>query len=188
MTTAGLRPRARHAAAPSADGRRPPAGERAKDIGLWVVGMIGLAAVIWFVASQLLGLSVIVFRTGSMAPTLPQGAAAVSTPVSAEELRIGDVITVQRSGEALPVTHRIISIDPVAGEPDQRSVVLQGDDNATPDQQPYVVSETDRVLFGVPGAGAALVALQTPVALGAMTLALAGIIAWGQWPARERER
>ena len=187
MTTAGLRPRTRHAAAPSADGSRPSVGERAKDIGLWVVGVIGLVAVIWFVASQLLGLSVIVFRTGSMAPTLPQGAAAVSVPVAADRLRVGDVITVQRSGEALPVTHRIVSIDSVAGEPDRRSVVLQGDDNETPDQQPYVVSETDRVLFGLPGAGAALVALQTPVAPGAMTLVLAGIIAWGLWPAREQE-
>ncbi|NLP84304.1 signal peptidase I [Microbacterium sp. CFH 90308] len=187
MTTAGLRPRARHAAAAPADGSRPSTGERAKDIGLWVVGVIGFVAVIWFVASQLLGLSVIVFRTGSMAPALPQGAAAVSAPVSADELQIGDVITVQRSGDALPVTHRIIAIDPVAGEADQRSVVLQGDDNETPDQQPYVVSETDRVLFGMPGAGAALVALQTPVALGAMTLVLAGVIAWGLWPARERE-
>ncbi|MCP2638136.1 signal peptidase I [Microbacterium sp. HD4P20] len=187
MTTAGLRPRARHAAGSPADGRRPSAGEQAKDIGLWIVGVIGLVAVVWFVASQLLGLSVIVFRTGSMAPTLPQGAAAVSAPVAAAELRIGDVITVQRSGEALPVTHRIVAIEPVPGESDRRSVVLQGDDNETPDQLPYVVSETDRVLFGVPGAGAALVALQTPVALGALTLLLAGVIAWGLWPARERE-
>lgn len=190
MGVAGLAPRARHAAVSHrpADGQRTSAGERAKDIALWTVGMIGLLAALWFVASQLLSLSVIVFRTGSMAPTMPQGAAAVSAPVAAAELRIGDVITVPRTTDGLPVTHRIVSIDPVAGSPGERSVVLKGDDNATPDRLPYLVSETDRVVFAVPGAGAALVALQTPAALGIITVVLAGLVAWGLWPEREGPR
>jgi signal peptidase len=170
-------------AAVAGDGR-PTASERTKDLVLWTAGAIGVLALLWFAASQLLGLSVIVFRTGSMSPGMPQGAAAVSEEVAATELRVGDVITVSRGEDELPVTHRIVRIDEIAGDAGRRSVVLQGDANATPDREPYVIGSVPRVLWSAPKLGAAVIALQTPAAMGGITVSLAALLTWGLWPAR----
>lgn len=90
---------------------------------LLVVMAVGLAC--WFAFSAVSGATLITFRTGSMSPTMPQGAIAVSLPVTANEIEIGDVITVQRAGEALPVTHRVIEVgevkDRAANEADIRA-------------------------------------------------------------------
>lgn len=82
---------------------------------LIVVAAVGLAA--WFAFSAFTGASLITFRTGSMSPTMPQGTLAVTVPVQASELAVGDVITVQRAGEAMPVTHRVTAIATVADRP-----------------------------------------------------------------------
>src|SRR5699024_9758793 len=125
-----------------------------------VVVALGLAA--WFGYAKISGATLITFRTGSMAPTMPQGALAVTVPVRASELEVGDVITVQRAGETMPVTHRIIEIEPVQqraahaadiraaapglGAPDlssphARQITMQGDDNTTADHLPYALTD-----------------------------------------------
>jgi len=157
------------------------AAERSKDILLWVAGVVGVAALLFFAATQLLGLTVITFRTGSMSPSLPQGAAALSLPAAASELRVGDIVTVERDGE-LPITHRIVSIE-AADTPERRTIVMQGDANRTPDREPYVVDEVKRVLWGAPQLGTVIATLQTPAVLGTLTLLIAGLIVWGLWPA-----
>ncbi len=164
----------RSAAAPTS------AAERSKDIGLWIIGTLGLLALTWFLVSQLFGLTVITFRTGSMTPTYPQGAAAVSIPTDAADLEVGDVVTVEREGQ-LPITHRIVDIR-AAEDPSQRTITMQGDDNDWPDREPYTVGEVKRVLFGLPGAGTALTVMQTPAAFGVLTVGLAALITWGLWP------
>lgn len=166
-----------------------------------VVAALGLAC--WFAFSALSGATLITFRTGSMSPTMPQGALAVSLPVSASEIEVGDVITVQRAGESLPVTHRVVKIGeiedraanaadiraaaPGAGPPDlsspgAREIVMQGDDNDTPDHLPYAITDARRVVFSLPFVGTILMMLQTPIATGALVVLVGALVVWAFWP------
>lgn len=177
---------------------------------LLVVAATGLAC--WFAYSNVAGATLVTFRTGSMAPTMPQGAVAVTVPVRGSELAVGDVITVQRAGESMPVTHRIIEIGPVEarGEneadirasapgsgpgsgppdlasPDARQVVMQGDDNDTPDHLPYALTDARRVVFAVPFVGTALMLLQSPIGMGALILLVGALVVWAFWPRHTEE-
>lgn len=170
---------------------------------LLVVAALLLAC--WFAFSAVSGAALVTFRTGSMAPAMPQGALAVTVPVQAAELEVGEVVTVQRVGESMPVTHRIVEIDepgvpadgtadlragapgsapPGAEDPGVRRLVLQGDDNASPDFQPYLVADARRVVFSVPYAGGAVMLLQSPIGMGALILLVGAFTTRAFWPKR----
>ena len=171
-----------------------------------VIAAVGLAA--WLGYSAATGATLIAFRTGSMSPTMPQGAIAVTVPVPASELEVGDVVTVQRAGEETPVTHRVVEIGPaLIGEatavdiraaapgsgppdlssPEARRIVMQGDDNDTPDHLPYALEDARRVVFALPHAGAALMTAQTPIGMGALILTAGVLVVWAFWPRTPRE-
>ncbi|RJT88480.1 S26 family signal peptidase [Cryobacterium melibiosiphilum] len=163
---------------------RRGAGPWIKELLLTLAGLAGVISMGWFAASSIFGLTVVIFMTGSMAPGLPTGSAGIAVnDVPAASLSVGDIVTVPREGRDLPVTHRIIAIDPVPGAPATRSLTLQGDANATPDREAYMVETVQRTVFGVAGAGFALRALQTPLLLGAVTLLVALLVVWAFWPA-----
>ncbi|MDI6023707.1 signal peptidase I [Leucobacter sp. UT-8R-CII-1-4] len=166
-----------------------------------VVAALGLGC--WFVYAATTGASIIVFRTGSMSPTMPQGALAVSVPVEASDVRVGDVITLQRAGESLPVTHRVIDISPVSprnegdadiraampggkapdiNSSDARQVLLQGDANRTSDPQPYAFTETKKTIFSLPYLGSAIMMLQSPIGMGILVIAVGALVTWAFWP------
>lgn len=168
---------------------------------LLVVAVVALAC--WFAYAKLTGATIVVFRTGSMTPSMPQGSAAITVPTPASDLSAGDVVTVQRAGEALPVTHRVVEVGPVVpraanaadiraaapggpppdlASPDARQLVLQGDDNASPDHLPYALTGVDRVAFALPAAGSLLMFLQSPIGLGFLILTAGGLVAWAFWP------
>ncbi|KZC95792.1 signal peptidase I, partial [Clavibacter tessellarius] len=170
---------------------RRTVGVVVRDVVITLLGLAGVVVIAWTVLSRMLGLSLVVLLTGSMAPTLPTGSVAImADAVPAADLEVGDVIKVQRPGYDLPVTHRIISIGAVTGEVEQpsagvdpqdpaaRQVVLQGDANETADPAPYVIASADRVVFGVPYLGYANRILHTPLVLiglaGALLLLLVG--------------
>ena len=168
---------------------RRRAGSRVQDALLTVAGVVGVLSLGWFAASAVFGLTVVVFMTGSMAPGLPTGSAAVAVnDVPASRLSIGDIVTVPRSTGDLPVTHRVIDIDPVEGDDAARSLTLQGDANATPDSAPYVVRTVTLALGGLHGAGFALHMLQTPLFLGALTLGVGLLVTWAFWPEPRADR
>jgi len=171
-------------AATSGERRPRGRGALAKEIVLATVGFLGLVAIAWLVCSWAFGLTVVVFKTGSMSPTIPAGGAAISQQVPASDLEIGDVVTVQRPGQSLPVTHRVIAINAVPGAPDARSLVLRGDANTSPDLEPYVVEETMRVVVSAPGAGTALALLRSPFVLAVTTVIVGLLVVWAFWPQR----
>jgi signal peptidase len=154
---------------------------------LAIAGIAGLLSIIWVFASMALGLSVIVFKTGSMAPTIPTGSMAVTHSVPASEIRVGDVVTVPVPGKVLPVTHRVVSIARVPGIPNDRSLVLKGDDNLTADQTPYIVGVGKVVIFSLPVAGTVIALFQTPPFIGLVFLVVAGFLLWAFWPASDDE-
>ena len=106
---------------------------------------------------RLAGYRVFIVRSGSMAPSIPTGSAVLVRPVPPESLRVGDVITFDRSeGGQVPVTvtHRIVEIVQPGAQPVFRT---KGDANSVVD--PTTVSYLDqagKVDAHVPFAGYAL--------------------------------
>lgn len=133
------------------------------------------------------GLSVLVFATGSMAPTMPAGTAAIVERIDASTVKIGDVVTVPRPGQTLPVTHRVVSVSTVDGDTSARSLVLRGDANDADDREPYVVGQVERVLVAVPGAGRVIGVVQSPLGVGLAAAVVVMGLLWSFWPARRRD-
>ncbi|MFJ6652406.1 signal peptidase I [Microbacterium sp. NPDC091313] len=167
-------------------GERPSVGERLKDAVLITLSVIGIMSVAWLLAAWAWGLTIIVFVTGSMAPTMPTGTAAVVQEVEATQLQIGDVVTVPKPDSAIPVTHRIVEIAEVPGQSSTRELSLKGDANDTVDPITYTVTDAQRVLVAVPNAGWLVVLSKNPLSGIALTLAVAGAIAWALWPTKPR--
>lgn len=158
---------------------------RVQQACLNVASVVGALAILWFLLSLLLGWSLVLFKTGSMAPTYPTGAAAVAVPVAADEIEPGDVVTVPRAAGGFPVTHRVVSVaDPGAGD-GARELVLKGDDNATQDLELYTVTEADRVVVGAPYVGYAVTLLAQPKTLAILTTVVAALTVWVFWPRDE---
>lgn len=139
----------------------------------------------WLVFSLATGAQVVVFKTGSMSPTMPTGSAAISLPVTADQIRVGDVITVTRPGESLPVTHRVVDLGPMDGP--SREITLKGDANAEPDSRPYHVTQALRVRWAVPGLGPALAIVKTPAVMAVLTIVVAALIVAAFWPRPEED-
>ncbi|MGZ0093552.1 signal peptidase I [Microbacterium arborescens] len=159
---------------------------RIRDVVITLIGVVGIVTIAWLLAAWIWGLSIVVFVTGSMSPTMPVGAAAVSQLTPAADLRIGDVVTVPRPDTGQPVTHRIVAIDAVATAPDERELTLQGDDNDFADSQTYVVDEAPRVLVSAPVLGSIALWAQTPLVMMAASILIALAIAWALWPTPAR--
>jgi signal peptidase len=140
-------PRPKHRPADH-EGTRPRRSRRragrVADVALSVGALLGLLTAAWLGYAHLTGAAVVVLETGSMAPSMPQGTAAVVVPVAADQLRVGDVVTVRRDDASPFVTHRVVDIARVEDEPQRRSLILQGDANTTPDLFPYEVEQALR--------------------------------------------
>jgi signal peptidase len=158
----------------------------AKEVLLGVAALAGLACILWLVASTFFGLQMLIFQTGSMAPTMPTGTAAIAQPVTGEQIAVGDVVMVERQG-MLPVTHRVMSVETDPAVEGGVILVLKGDDNEVTDPSPYHVTEAVRVVFPIPGLGTVIEVARTPVFLGLTTIAVAGLVLWAFWPTRKPE-
>lgn len=129
----------------------------------------GVVAVVVAVVVAILGGRVVIFTSGSMAPAIPAGSAALTMPQDTAGLRPGEVISVPRAGDGRLVTHRVIEVSTHDG---LVLATLQGDANAAPDAAPYALgAQAQRVELAVPGVGSALGFLKSPWVLGA-TIAL----------------
>jgi signal peptidase I len=153
-----------------------------KDVVLGAAALAGLLCVLWLVASTVFGLQMLLFNTGSMAPTMPTGTAAIGQPVTADQIAVGDVVMVERPGK-LPVTHRVVSVETDPAVEGGVILVLKGDDNEVNDPSPYHVTEAVRVVFPIPGLGTVIQGARTPLFLGLTTLFVAGLVLWAFWPA-----
>ncbi len=148
-----------------------------------------LLAVPMFLVARTLGITdthitLILFRTGSMSPTIPAGSVAIVQQIPASEVHVGDVVTVDRPGQ-LPVTHRVRLIEdgPSAAA---RLLTLRGDANAQDDPAPYPVSTVRIVRFAIPGLAPVIVAFGNPFVLGGLTLGASALVVWAFWPKRAR--
>lgn len=152
------------------------------DALLNVAALGGLACILLVILAVVADISLIMFKTGSMSPTIPAGSLAVVREIPAADVSVGDVLTVDRPG-SLPVTHRVTS---VSGTGETRTITMRGDANDFEDPSPYTISEARRVIFAIPGLAHVVVWFSNPWVLGALTLATSALVTWAFWPREPR--
>lgn len=160
-------------------------GRVVRETLLTLAALGGAACIVLVILAFTGGYSLIMFKTGSMSPTIPTGSVALVREIPAAEAQVGDVLTVDRPGK-LPVTHRVTSVAPADGDPSERVITLKGDANQTEDPEPYRIAHARIVVGSVPGLATVIVWFGSPWIMGGVTVAAAVLVTWAFWP-RERE-
>jgi signal peptidase len=147
-----------------------------------VVLLAGVLVLLATYAPGLLGYHRYVLVGHSMEPTIHKGSLVFDEIVPVAALRKGDVITYVPPITHEPVSHRIISVQRIAGA---RVFRTKGDNNAAPDLRPFTLQRPRqaRVAFAIPYLGwlfillamqeARIVLLALPAALLAVWAAVA---------------
>lgn len=156
----------------------------AGEVLLWPAAALGVLCVVLAVLGAGFGFRVVLFSSGSMSPTIPAGSAALVRTVDAADLRVGDVVTVERDGGRMPVTHRVVEVAAADGDPAARTLTLRGDANADVDAETYPVTEAGRVVASVPGVAPLVARLGDPRVLAPLGVVAAAFVVWGLWPRR----
>ncbi len=133
-----------------------------REIALTVGAVAGVICIVATLAALFFGVTPLMFRSGSMSPTINTGALALAHTVPATEVAAGDVISID-DAQGARLTHRVVSVDSVAGN--TAVVQLKGDANEQADVEPYAITTADRVFFHVDGLGYVTAWLSSPVAL-----------------------
>ncbi|MCT9870568.1 signal peptidase I [Paenarthrobacter aurescens] len=158
---------------------------RLREILLNIAAAGGAVCILAVICALLFNITLIMFKTGSMSPTIPAGSLAVVREIPADEVSIGDVVTVDRPGK-LPITHRVQTVVPADGP--ARTITMKGDANIEADPAPYVVEHVRLVLWSVPGLAQPVAAAANPLVLGATTVAVSALVTWVLWPRQSRRR
>ncbi|WP_106816423.1 S26 family signal peptidase [Microbacterium timonense] len=163
--------------------RQRSAWGRAGDAALAVAAVLGAVCIVLAIAAAVFDVRIVLFRTGSMSPTIPAGSAAIVHGIPADQVGVGDVVMVDRPGQ-LPVTHRVVAVEPAPDAADARLLTLRGDANPVNDPAPYRVTEVRRVVTSAPGVAPVLASLGSPWVLGSVTIAATVLIVAVFWPRR----
>ncbi|WP_404850579.1 signal peptidase I [Dietzia kunjamensis] len=163
---------------------RRPIASRVTDAILSALALLGVVCIIATIAAFALNISLIMFKTGSMSPTIPTGSLAVVRQIPASDIKVGDITTVSRGEGRLPVTHRVVAVTPIGG--DSYSLEMKGDANPSPDAQPYEVTEVRKVLWHAPGLAYVVSAVSQPIYMAGITIATSIIVVWAFWPRKHR--
>ncbi|QMU19255.1 signal peptidase I [Gordonia rubripertincta] len=155
-------------------------GSRLVDWGLNILAVFGVLCIALTVLAFVGNYTIVMFKTGSMDPTIPQGSIAVVHEIPATEVKVGDIITVDRGVGLKPITHRAIAVKQLGGG--EALIDMQGDANPNPDPEPYRVSQVRKVVWHAPGLAKQIVWLSNPYVLGAITLGAALLVLWAFWP------
>jgi signal peptidase I len=160
---------ARAALAPPHSGGRSLATTAGVDLlkrGLAAVWLLSLGTVVLLALATNLGprvgFEVFAVRGGSMAPTIPLGAAVIAVRTPPVALRVGDIVSI-RADNGVVFTHRVVEID--ASEEDHW-LRTKGDANAAADAAPVPTAAVIGVVeLTIPLAGYLIALLATPSGL-----------------------
>ena len=148
-----------------------------REVALTAGAVAGVACLVLALLATTAGVRALTFTSGSMAPTIRTGDLAITRPVAADRLAVGDVVSVI-DPRGVRITHRVVGI-----EPDHR-LRLKGDANAAADALPYAADRVDRVVFAMPAGGRVLARPTGPTG----TLLLGAYLAFLLWVLRPRAR
>lgn len=146
---------------------------RVREVLLSLGALAGLVSIIIFIAGLAFGITPLIFRSGSMSPTIDTGALAFARTVPASEVQVGDIVSVYDS-QGTRITHRVESIDQQGNN--LAIAQLRGDANPVTDPDPYVITEADRVFFSVDRLGYVAVWLSGPSGLVLGAIAGGGLL------------
>ncbi|WP_298040595.1 signal peptidase I [uncultured Microbacterium sp.] len=159
-------------------------GRIAREALLTLLALGGVCCIVLVILAFTGGYSLIMFKTGSMSPTIPAGSVALVQEIPASDIAVGDVVTVDRDG-ALPVTHRVTSIaDDTDGA--ARTFTMRGDANEIEDPLPYTATEVRIVRGSVPHLAQVIIWFGSPWVLGAITIGASALVTWAFWPKTPR--
>lgn len=170
----------RHEAPAASHRRRTHVWARVEDWILTALSVLGAVCIIATIGAFAFNINLIMFKTGSMSPTIPAGSLAIAREIPASEIQIGDVTTVSRGDDRLPVTHRVISTTPVGDG--VYSIEMKGDANSSPDMQPYTVTQVKKVLWHAPNLAYVVAAASKPKYMAGITVAASLLVVWAFWP------
>lgn len=144
----------------------------------------GVAVVLVALIGFLFGVRPVIFVSGSMSPAIGTGSLALTVPVPAHEIAIGDVVTTPRAKDGVLVTHRVASIERDA-ESGRWLMRMQGDANKAADSETYdVTAGAARVVWHTEGWGRIVAAVDSVwVVVAAVALVIIAV-----WPSRRRTR
>jgi signal peptidase len=116
-------------------------------ISVVLLSIVAVATVPMFVGGRTFAV-----MSGSMEPTIPEGAAIVTQPVASKDLKVGDIIVFSPSATAeMPFVHRIVSVRDHHGT---RYFTTRGDANDSGDVGEISLPQTAwRLWYSVPMAG-----------------------------------
>lgn len=160
-------------------------GRGAREVLLTLAALGGVICIVLAILAFTGGYSLIMFKTGSMSPTIPAGSVALVQKIPASDIAVGDVVTVDRV-DALPITHRVMTVEPGAAA-DTRTITMKGDANEVEDPAPYTIADVRIVRGSVPGLATVIVWFGSPWVLGGVTLGASLLVVWAFWPRKERE-
>ncbi|GGM46322.1 hypothetical protein GCM10011608_33850 [Micromonospora sonchi] len=152
---------------------------RVGDLVLTLLAVGGTVCVVLVPLAFFFDISLILFKTGSMSPTIPAGSLAVVREIPASEVQVGDIVTVDRDPQP-PITHRVVEI--ADGNESVRLLTLRGDANESNDSAPYAVTHVRLVEWSVPKLGYAVRAVSNVYAMSLITIGTAAIVTWAYWP------
>lgn len=125
---------------------------------LGLVTVVFALVMLWGVAS---GYRPLVVYSGSMNPTIPTGSVVFIKPTLAENLNVGDVVSIRPGAGQHLVTHRVQAKQRLD---DQWLFQTKGDGNKFPDPKPFIVESTaGKVTFHLPWLGYAIVYMSNPL-------------------------
>ncbi|WP_194822420.1 signal peptidase I [Micromonospora sp. S-DT3-3-22] len=152
---------------------------RVADLALTLLAVGGAVCVVLVPLALFFDISLVLFKTGSMGPTIPAGSLAVVREIPASEVAVGDVVTVDRT-PLPPITHRVVDIADGGGP--VRLLTLRGDANESNDAMPHAVTHVRLVEWSVPGLGYAVRTLSNIYVTSMIAIGIAVIITWAFWP------
>ena len=130
-----------------------------------IVVLFGLSLL--FVGIRTLGLATFVVTGGSMEPTIHKGSLVIDEPVTADKLRLGDIITFDHYDQT--TTHRIVGVE---GSTSGTMFSTKGDANQITDPEPLTFpGRVGLVKLAIPGLGYAVAWMQYIWRLGATLVA-----------------
>ena len=134
-------------------------------ISAFIVALFALSLL--FVGIRGLGMATFVVTGGSMEPTIHKGSLVIDEPVTADKLRLGDVITFDHYDQT--TTHRIVGVE---GSANGTLFSTKGDANQVGDPEPLTFpGRVGLVKFAIPGLGYAVAWMQYIWRLGATVVA-----------------
>lgn len=137
-----------------------------------VLGVLTLTSV-----PRLLGYTTMVVRSGSMGAAAPTGSVVVGRTIGGGDVRVGDVILIQRTVDGQPVTpvlHRVIGLGMQDGN---LLAETRGDANDEPDPDRYLLGERVVTMASmVPLVGYLLGFAKTPLGWTLLVLVPAGAV------------